>query len=187
MPWRRNPQLNKTITGKIEYNGTDSDIGSNWSNNQVASGLGYTFSIIRPRNASTVLSSNSLTGGANKPFFTVPAGEKYKVRLIGGNCVSAHDASANITNYASVELWIGSTLKSFLATHPIFVNATAYNSVPFLIPDGIDYWISATDTIYANMAPAGWSSAVPAGLQAFQASSYFHFEFSFQLIGYSEQ
>ncbi len=186
MAWRKDPSLNQMVTGRVEYNYSDADTQSLWIGNQTAPSLGtFTYSIFRPRNSSTVSVGSSLTGGENKPFFTVPASQRYRVRIVGGNYTTRHDASANIENYLGVDLYIGNALKTFNYTAQLLIDPTEYYLAPFLIPDGIDYWIGAGDKIYADTFPTGWD--VVGGLAVGQAASYFHFEFSFQLIGYTDQ
>lgn len=67
----------------------------------------------------------------------------------------------------------------------MFGAATAYVNYPFLIPNGVDYWIEPGDKIYADTFQAGYNPN-PMPL-AETANTYFHFEFSFQLIGYTDQ
>lgn len=183
MAWRKDPSLNQTITKKITFEDADSD--TTFSVPQTTTGVIVNDPLFPPRNSSTVLAGNPLKGGANNPFFTVPANQRYKVRIAGGNYTSRHDASLNSTNYLGVDLYLGDALLSFVYFAKMFSNPTTYVNYPFLIPNGIDYWIEPGDKIYADTFPAGWNPN-PMPLLDF-ANTYFHFEFSFQLIGYTDQ
>jgi len=183
MAWRKDPSLNQTITNRIKYNFADSD--TSFATTQTTTGVLVTDPLFPPRNSVTVSGASSLTGGANKPFFTVPANQRYKVRIAGGNYTSRHNAASDSANYLGVDLYLGDALLSFVYFAKMFGAATAYVNYPFLIPNGVDYWIEPGDKIYADTFQAGYNPN-PMPLTE-TANTYFWFEFSFQLIGYSDQ
>ena len=118
MAWRKDPSLNQTITNKIKYNFADSD--TSFATTQSTTGVLFNDPLFPPRNSVTVSGASSLTGGANKPFFTVPANQRYKVRIAGGNYTSRHNANADSTNYLGVDLYLGDALLSFVYFAKIF-------------------------------------------------------------------